>query len=72
MNLFFFIKNRSIHQYFITQGKGRSSMFHTFRTIFNFRVRFVLLLRVGGGEEESQGSTPVYEACLKHNQLMNL
>ena len=36
---FFFIKDRSSLQYFITQGMGQSSMFHTFRTICNFRGR---------------------------------
>ena len=70
---FFFIKDRSSLQYFITQGMGQSSMFLTFRTICNFRGRTSALGRVGGGKEESQGgSIPVYyEACLKHNLLIN-
>ena len=33
----FFLKDRSSLQYFITQGMGQSSMFHTFHTICNFR-----------------------------------
>ena len=39
MILFFFIKDRSSLQYFITQGMGQSSTFLTFRTICNFRGR---------------------------------
>ena len=45
---FFFIKDRSSLQYFITQGMGQSST--TFRTICNFRGRTSALGRVGGGE----------------------
>ena len=36
---FFFIKDRSSLQYFITQGVGQSSMFLTFGSICNFRGR---------------------------------
>ena len=36
---FFFLKDWSSFQYFITQGMGQSSMFLTFRTICNFRGR---------------------------------
>ena len=37
MNLF--LKDRSTHQYFITQGIGPSSMFLTFRTVCNLMGR---------------------------------
>ena len=47
---FFFLKDRSCFQYFITQGMGQSSMFLTFRTISNFRGRTSALGRVGGGK----------------------
>ena len=47
---FFFIKDRSSLQYFITQEKGQSSAFLTFRTICNFRGRTSVLGRVGGGK----------------------
>ena len=40
---FFFIKDRSSLQYFITQGMGQSSTFLTFRTICNFRGGLQLL-----------------------------
>ena len=61
---FFFLKDRSSLQYFITQGMGQSSMFLTFSTICNFRGRTLALVR---GKEESQGSSiPVYyETCFK-------
>ena len=66
MMILFFLKDRSSLQYFIRQGKGQSSMSHTFRTVCNFRGRTWASGRVGGGEEESKGSIPVfYEACLK-------
>ena len=45
-----FFKDRSSLQYFITQGMGQSSMFHTFHTICNFRGRTLALGRVGGGK----------------------
>ena len=44
---FFFLKDRSSLQYFITQ---ESSMFRTFFTICNFRGRTSALVRVGGGK----------------------
>ena len=47
---FFFIKDRSSLQYFMTQGMGQSSMFLTFCTICNFRGRTSALGRVGGGK----------------------
>ena len=47
---FFFLKDRSSLQYFITHGMGQSSMFLTFRTISNFRGRTSALGRVGGGK----------------------
>ena len=47
---FFFMKDRSSLQYFITQGMGQSSMFLTFRTICNFRGRTSALGKVGGGK----------------------
>ena len=47
---FFFFKDKSSFQYFITQGMGQSSMFLTFRTISNFRGRTLPLGRVGGGK----------------------
>ena len=50
MILFFFLKDRSSLQYFITLGMGQSSMFRTFRTICNFRGRTSALVRVGGGK----------------------
>ena len=50
MILFLFLKDRSSLQYFITQGMGHSSMFHTFYTICNFRGRTSALGRVGGGK----------------------
>ena len=40
---FFFLKDRSSFQYFITQGMGQSSMFLTFRTKSNFRGRWAKL-----------------------------
>ena len=39
VNLLFFLnlmKGRSSHQNFITQGMGQSSMFLTFRTVYNY------------------------------------
>ena len=64
MILFFFIKDRSSLQYFITQGMGQSSMFHTFHTILGGGLRLWVGWEEGKGE--SQGSIPVYyEACLK-------
>ena len=60
---FFFLKDRSSLQYFITQGMGQSSMFLTFRTICNFSGRTSALGRVGGGKGGIQGgSIPVYYA----------
>ena len=44
MILFFFLRTG----YFITQGMGQSSMFHTFHTICNFRGRTSALGREGG------------------------
>ena len=35
--ILFFLKDRLSLQYFITQGMGQSSIFHTFHTICNFR-----------------------------------
>ena len=43
---FFFIKDRSSLQYFITQGMGQSSMFLTFHTICNFRERALVYLSI--------------------------
>ena len=48
--ILFFFKDRSSLQYFITEGMGQSSMFHTFHTICNFRGRTSALGRVGGGK----------------------
>ena len=45
MILFFFIKDRSSLQYFITQGMGQSSIFLTFRTICNFRGRTSVIMK---------------------------
>ena len=47
---FFFLKDRSSLQYFITQVMGQTSMFRTFLTICNFRGRTLALVRVGGGK----------------------
>ena len=60
-------------EYFITQGMCQSSMFLTFRTIFNFRGRPWGLSRVGGGRGGGRGGIPglhtyllcYYEACFK-------
>ena len=61
--IFFFLKDRSSLQYFITQEMGQSSMYLTFRTICNLGRTWVGWEE---GEEESQGSMPdYYEACLK-------
>ena len=63
--ILFFLKDRSSLQYFITQGMGQSSMFHTFHSICKGGLR----LWVGweeGKEEFQGGSIPFYyEACLK-------
>ena len=56
---FFFLKDRSSLQYFITQGIGQSSMFLTFHTICNFRGRTSALGRVGGGNGGIPGMIPV-------------
>ena len=45
MILFFFIKDRSSLQYFITQGMGQSSTFLTFHTICNFRGRTSAIMK---------------------------
>ena len=45
MILFFFLKDRSSLQYFITQGIGQSSIFLTFRTICNFRGRTSAIMK---------------------------
>ena len=50
MMILFFLKDRSSLQYFITQGMGQSSMFHSFHTICNLRGRTLALGRVGGGK----------------------
>ena len=42
---FFFIKDRSSLQYFITQGMGQSSTFLTFHTICNFRGRTSAIMK---------------------------
>ena len=42
---FFFIKDRSSLQYFITQGMVQSSTFLTFRTICNFRGRTSAIMK---------------------------
>ena len=65
MNPFFFFLRTG--QYFITQGMGQSSMFLTFRKLHVILGRGLgVWVGWGKGEEESQGSTPVYyEACLK-------
>ena len=62
--IFFFLKDRSSLQYFITQGMVQSSMFLTFRTICNFRERTSVLGRVGGGKGGIPGRlhTVYYEA----------
>ena len=57
---FFFLKDRSSLQYFITQGMGQSSMFLTFRTICNFRGRTSALVRVGGGKGGIPGQLHTY------------
>ena len=61
-----FLKDRSSLQYFITQGMGQSSMFLTFRTLYNLGGGLGLWVGWEEGEEESQGSmSAYYEACLK-------
>ena len=45
---FTFKKDRSSHQYFISQGMGQSFMFLTFRTVCNFSGRTWALGRVEG------------------------
>ena len=57
----FFFKDRSILQYFITQGMGQSSMFLTFHTMCNFRGRTSALGRVGG---RKGGITGRLHTCL--------
>ena len=48
--ILFFLKDMSSLQYFVTQGMGQSSMFHTFHTICVFRGGTSALGRVGGGK----------------------
>ena len=45
MILFFFIKGRSSLQYFITQGMGQSTIFLTFRTVYNFKGRTSAIMK---------------------------
>ena len=58
--ILFFLKDRSSLQYFITQGMGVSSKFHTFSTIYICRGRTWALGRVGGG----RGGIPGLHTCL--------
>ena len=63
-----FLKDRSSHQYFITQGMGQSlcSLPYALYKILGGGLGLWAGWGEGEGEEESQGSIPVYyEACLK-------
>ena len=59
-------KDRSNHQYLITQGMGQSTMFLTFCTVCNFRGRTLALGRVGGGRG---GSFPLRMVLFSINHL---
>ena len=61
-SFFFFLKDRSSLQYFITQGMGQSSMFLTFRTICNFRER---------RNPRAAPYLSIMKPSLKHNLLIN-
>ena len=62
--ILFFLKDRSSLQYFITQGMGQSSVFHTFHTICNLRGRTSALGRVGGGGGKKGGIPGRLHTCL--------
>ena len=63
---FFFLKDRSSLQYFITQGMGQSLCSLPYALYVILGGGLGLWGGWGEGEEESQGSMPAYyEACLK-------
>ena len=69
---FFFLKDRSSLQHFVTQGMGQSSCSLPYALYVIIGGGFVVWVGWGEGEEESQGYIPVYyEACLKYNMLIN-
>ena len=66
---FFFLKHRAILH---NTRDGSDYVPYLSQATYNFRERNWLWVGWGEGEEESQGSTPVYyEVCLKYNQLIN-
>ena len=60
--LSFLIKRTSQVTNIITQGTGQSSIFFTFRIVFNFRGRTWAFGNVGGGRGGIPGLHSLYEA----------